>query len=217
MTVNSVENCICAVIVGGEECSLEGARSADFVIAVDRGLDYALNQKLSIDLAIGDFDSFQGTVPQYIRTQKLPSVKDDTDTLAALKQGISLGFRHFNIYCAFGKRLDHLLSNFQAFTYAASSGVNVVAYSDDDEMYLIHGSGEYVERSFNPRAGWALSVFSLSDRSHGVTISNAAYEVVDGELSREFPIGTSNEFLPNEQLRVGVRSGTLAVIISRLR
>ena len=58
-----------------------------YIIAADAGLEYLRSCGIVPDLIIGDFDS-SGFVPDDINTIVLPKEKDDTDMLAAIKNGI---------------------------------------------------------------------------------------------------------------------------------
>ena len=90
----------------------ERPRSGDFLIAADAG--YLLCRKigLSPDLLIGDFDSMPEPpgAPDAPHVERVPVRKDDTDTMLALKAGLSRGCREFHIYGgAGGARPDHAI------------------------------------------------------------------------------------------------------------
>ncbi len=84
-------------------------------VGVDRGAILALENKIPLTYAIGDFDSINDLEYNKLRQQvktiiNLPKMKDDTDTEAAIK--------HFNdgkeieIYGGLqGKRVEHLYAN----------------------------------------------------------------------------------------------------------
>ena len=98
----------------------------DFVIAVDGGLSYCGILNVEPDLILGDFDSvseqealaiekLEQQIPE--RILRLPCEKDDTDTLAALKEGLKRGYTDFRIYAGTGGRFDHTLANIQCLLY----------------------------------------------------------------------------------------------------
>ena len=203
----------CAVVSGGAKSTLAGIENADFVVAVDHGLDYLLEAGIRPDLAMGDFDSCAGNVPSGVKSVRLPRRKADTDTLAAFRHCLDLGYRNFTVYCAFGRRLDHLLANIQSFAFLAGQGGNVRVIGDDDELILIHDT-EIILPARGP--DHSLSVLSLSQVSLGVDIEGAEYEVHDFRMESVFPIGVSNEWKHGD-VRIAVKQGTLAVIVSRKR
>lgn len=108
----------CAIISGGAFSPLENIEKAAFVIACDQGLAYAQRCKVKPDLLVGDFDSYQGKIPDGVPRLELPAEKDDTDTMAAVRCAVDEGWKRIALYCAFGGRLDHLLGNLQAAAFA---------------------------------------------------------------------------------------------------
>lgn len=223
------QDSVCAIISGGEADLLTGAADAQFIVAVDRGYRYAQEQGIEPDLIIGDFDSYDADVSSLQEATRngaeqsmpaadlpkiitLPKAKDDSDTLAALRYCLQLGYRNFQLYCALGGRLDHLLANLQACSFAAEMGAAIEIISASTRVTLLHNS----VRSFPRREGCALSIFSLSDTSLGVQIKGARYELTDAKLTRTFPIGLSNEWRTDDVVEVSVAYGTLIVIESRL-
>lgn len=220
---------LCAIISGGEADLLAGVTDAQFIVAVDYGYRYAQEQGIKPDLIIGDFDSYDADMPLLKEATRngmeqnlpaadlpkiitLPKAKDDSDTLAALRYCLQLGYRNFRLYCALGGRLDHLFANLQACSFAAELGAAIEIVSKSAHVTFLHNSA----RSFPRREGFALSIFSLSDTSEGVNVKGARYELTDAELTRTFPIGLSNEWATNEVVAVSVARGTLIVVESSL-
>ena len=56
-----------------------------------------------------------------------------------------------------------------------------------------------------------LSLFSLGERAEGVTIRHMKYELDRAEVTNDFPVGVSNEFI-GEPASITVEKGTLLVI-----
>ena len=108
-------NCI---VIGAGDLTIGEIRvhEEDLLIAVDGGLDYGGILGIEPDLILGDFDSVSGQAEEKVnalenripeRVVRLPKEKDDTDMLAALKEGLARGYRDFRIFAATGGRLDH--------------------------------------------------------------------------------------------------------------
>lgn len=211
------ENGTCLIISGGRFVDVDiQALSADYIIACDSGLDNADRYGLKPDLVVGDFDSLSEDKFKKIETDeskinhiRYPKEKDDTDTMIAVKQALHMGYISIKMVCAYGGRMDHSMANIQTAHYAAVRGA-VVEIIDTDSL-----SAVFANRSmeFNKRGGWYLSVFSLSDKSIGVSIRGTKYEIEDGELTSDFPLGVSNEFA-KEKAAVSVKDGCLMVIIA---
>lgn len=196
-------------IPGGEQ---------DLVIAVDGGLSYCELLQVEPDLVLGDFDSLSPQGEEAVReleeripdrVLRLPTEKDDTDTLAAVKEGLRRGYRDFRIYGGMGGRLEHTLANIQCLLYLKNRGA---------AGYLVDGGGmAFVIRdekvSFREGLeGW-LSLLSLTDTAEGVTLEGLKYPLKNATLRNEFPIGVSNEFT-GAAASVRVEDGDLLCILS---
>lgn len=103
----------CIIISGGERSEITGINEGDFIIACDRGYEYAVNAHIVPDLAVGDFDSFSGKIEPGTVIREYPSEKDDTDTMIAVRYAVEHGFEEIAMFCALGGRLDHTYATFK--------------------------------------------------------------------------------------------------------
>ena len=104
---------ICYAVGAGENYGLDFEPGGDdFVIAVDAGFCFLEEKGVHIDLVIGDFDTLR-YVPQHPNVIALKPEKDDTDMLAAVREGIRAGYRRFFLYCGTGGRPEHTMANLQ--------------------------------------------------------------------------------------------------------
>lgn len=189
----------------------------DFVIAVDGGLGYCSVLGVEPDLIMGDFDSvspdeakaveeLERQIPE--RILRLPREKDDTDMLAALKEGLRRGYRDFRIYGGTGGRFDHTLANIQCLLYLKKQ--DAVGYLVDGTGMMLVLVDETVE--FQKGLEGYLSLFSLSEKSEGVTIKGMKYPLDRAVVRNDFPVGISNEFT-GEQALISVEKGQLVCIL----
>ena len=101
------------VIIGGAEIRnypliRSYLRPGDFVIYCDCGLKHSDALGVSPSLIVGDFDSHP--MPEDTRNVIiLPVVKDDTDTIFAVKEAISRGFSEVLMLGVTGGREDMTL------------------------------------------------------------------------------------------------------------
>ena len=164
------------------------------------------------DLLIGDFDSLaQGEYPaDACPCVRLPVEKDDTDTVAALKEGLRRGFTCFELHAALGGDVGHELANLQALLFLRAHGAHGT----------LHGQGQRVvtvapqdgEVTFPAVPGMRVSVFAFGGDAHGVCERGLKWELEDADLAQSFPLGVSNEALGTRiQLRVG--AGLLLVVL----
>ena len=78
----------CIVGAGPSELYIENGA---LIIAADAGIEKLNKAGIMPDLIMGDFDSL-GTRPSGENVRVFPIEKDDTDTMLALKEAISLGY-----------------------------------------------------------------------------------------------------------------------------
>ena len=129
-------NGLCLIITGGEYAAIpDDIRNADYVIACDRGWQYAQQMGIKPDLIIGDFDSSPRPETD-IPILQFPSHKDDTDTMLAAREALKHGYKNIAICCAFGARLDHAMANIQTAAFLVSNGANVRLSGKDTEAWV---------------------------------------------------------------------------------
>ena len=208
------------IVIGAGDLTLGNIAvgEEDFVIAVDGGLGYCGVLEVEPDLLIGDFDSVSEEEEKAVRLleQEIPDrvirlarEKDDTDMLAALKEGLARGYRQFHIYAGTGGRFDHTLANIQCLFYLKKR--DAVGYLIDGTGMMLVICGEAVH--FRKNLEGTLSLFSLGEKANGVTISGMKYELENAVLTNDFPIGISNEFI-GEEAMISVEEGELVCMIS---
>ena len=208
----------CYVIGAGDLTMGELAVTEDdLVIAVDGGLGYCGILNVEPDVIMGDFDSLSNgelqalevlnqEIPERIIT--LPCEKNDTDMLAALKYGLSLGYQDFRIYGGTGGRFDHTFANIQCLLYLKNHGATGYLVDGTGMMFIIKNEAVHLNRSLEG----VLSLFSLGRKAKGVCIENMKYPLKDYCMTNDFPIGISNEFIREEAV-ISVDEGELVCMI----
>ena len=198
-----------------KDCIIVGASSDvrhfkydndDFIIASDGGYKFLKENNYPISLVVGDFDSL-GYVPDFKDVIKLNVDKDITDSHASIEEGIKRGFKSFKIYGCTGGRIDLTLALIQDAYNFVKLGYNIEIYSLNQTIKLIYNSKIEL---FNDEG--KISIFSLSEISKGVTLTNLKYELVDAILKSSYPLGVSNEFINNKKATIEVKDGCLVII-----
>lgn len=214
------------VIIGAGACDTQKLRKQlifnenDLCIAADGGLDYLLEIGWMPDIVLGDMDSLEHE--ELIRSghadfciKRLPVEKDDTDMLAAVKEGLAAGYRQFELYGALGGRLDHTFANVQCLLYLLNRGARGILVGDDATVLLIRN-----EKLSFPAAqtakGERVSVFAFGGDAHGVSERGLKYLLDNVTVKSEFPIGVSNEFT-GEDAEIAVDNGMLLICVEGLR
>lgn len=198
----------CYVVGAGENFGLNfSPLPHDMVIAADAGLLYLEQAEIFADLVIGDFDSLKH-IPQHPNMRKLEAEKDDTDMLAAVREGVKLGYERFHIYCGMGGRIDHTLANLQLLAFLSQSGKRGLLFDKTNVITAITDQ----TLAFREIASGVISIFSCTDKSTGVTLQGLKYPLNNAVLTNTFPLGVSNEFTGRESA-VTVKDGTLLVVM----
>lgn len=205
-----LRNGICYIVGAGENYGLDfWPAPEDLVIAADAGLRYLEEQNIRTDLVIGDFDTMK-CIPKHPNTIALSAEKDDTDTLAAVREGIRAGYTCFHIYCGTGGRIDHTMANLQVIAYLSKNNMRGFLFDHGSVITAITNG----RLCFEKIPSGYLSVFSASTKAEGVTLSGLKYELNNAVLTNTFPIGVSNEFVGKES-SISVSDGTLFLVFPK--
>lgn len=200
----------CTIVGGGPISDYEFVKwrlpQESFVIYCDSGLYHEEKLALLPDLIIGDFDSHPNP-NRDIETIVLPKVKDDTDTIYAVKEAVKRGFSDFTIVGALGKRFDHTLGNLAILLMLDKQGLRGTIIDDFSEITLISGGTIEITDDCS-----YFSVLCAGERAEGVTIKNAKYNVDKVSLTADYPLGVSNEVPKGQTACVSVESGKLFII-----
>lgn len=210
----------CIIIAAGDLTVSElNVSETDLVIAADGGIGYLSVLGVEPDIILGDFDSLsdeerkavevlKGEIPERVIT--LPVEKDDTDTMAAIRLGLERGYRDFRIYGGTGgSRLDHTIANIQSLLFIKNH--DAVGYLMDGNGMIFVIKNETVD--FRENMQGMMSLFSLTGKSEGVTISGMKYPLNDYTLTNDFPIGISNSFI-GQAASVTVKNGEVLCMVS---
>lgn len=180
----------------------------DLVICADAGYIYARNTGIKPRVIVGDFDS--AIKPKSdIPTIALPREKDDTDTMYAIKYGVSQGCKDFVLLAAAGGREDHTFANYSALLYLKHRGCTGKILAADSEIFLL----ENEKTELSGLKGKSFSVFPFGCASCFVTLEGFYYPLYDYELRADFPLGVSN-IIASDLATVGIRDGSVIIYLT---
>lgn len=199
------------IIIGGADITRYDRikarlREDDFCIFCDSGLKHMDALGMKPGLIVGDFDSHENPHLD-VETIVLPCEKDDTDTMYAVREALKRGYEDFLLIGVTGARLDHTLANVSILLWLDSRGAKSCIIDDYSEMEIISRNPAYIEDSYA-----FFSLLNISGTARGVSIENAKYPLLDGEISCEYQYAVSNEVLPGTAAKVTVREGRLLLI-----
>jgi thiamine pyrophosphokinase len=202
----------CVIItsyIEGNLIDLIGDFNPDFILCADGGYDHAEAAGIKPDMLIGDLDSI--TVPNdpAIQTLIFPSEKDDTDTGICLQTALDKGFRDILIIGGLGGRLDHTMSNIQLITGKCHLA-DCISIRDKSNSCTVITNGSITLPCIKNQY---VSIFSMSEKSTGVTTSGLKYPLTDAVMVYGSTLGTSNEII-DDQATISVKDGRLLVITS---
>lgn len=195
----------CIIFCAGDFFGLaEPVGASDYLIAADGGLSHLDSLKRKPHCILGDFDSL-GYVPR--DGVVFPVEKDDTDSMLAVRHGLSKGFRRFILYGAMeGKRTDHTVANFQTLQFIADRGGVGYLIGKDTVATVIQNTQMTLPASDEG----IFSVFCMGADAREVTIAGGQYGLDKGTLTAGMPLGVSNHFI-GEKVRISVKKGSLLV------
>ena len=187
---------------------MEPLTDKDYVIAADGGLRHTQMLNVLPDVVLGDFDSL-GYTPAGANV--FPVEKDDTDSMLAVRLGLTKGYREFVLYGSLdGPRLDHTIANFQTLQFLADRGAWGYLVGRDFLLTVVKDGA----LRFPAGLTGTISVFCLGDDARGVTLEGLYYPLQGATLTAGFPLGVSNHFTGAEA-SVSVEKGSLLVLWDR--
>ncbi|MDR0884785.1 MAG: thiamine diphosphokinase [Clostridiales Family XIII bacterium] len=172
-----------------------------------------------------------GKAPEIVR---LAVDKKDTDTIACVKYGLRAGCGDFVIVGGLSGRLDHTIANLNVLSFLVDMGVRAWIRDSKNHARMIKGTFvegmPTMEHVFNREVGinngtpgmvllsnrknYNFSVYSYVERSTGVSIKGAKYNLDKAVMTNSYPLGTSNEFDGDNDAIISVEFGRLLIILS---
>ena len=173
----------------------------DIIVGIDGGS--GKTTKYPIDIAFGDFDSFNGEINAK-KIYRYKKEKDETDlelAIATLKEEVD----EIIIYNATGGRLDHFLGNLKLLERFVEKNITII---DEHNCIKCLSEGTYKIRKT------IYQYFSLIPcTDSNVTIKDALYEISNKDVLSTDTFAVSNEFVKEEAL-ITINKGRLYLIES---
>lgn len=184
---------------------IAGKRERIYVYC-DAGLKHEDGLQYTPDIIVGDFDSHENP-HRDIETIVLPTMKDDTDTVYAVKEALKRGYNEIILVGVIGQRFDHSLGNLSILLYLMNNGAK--GYIIDDYSLMEAASKEpvYIDDSYR-----FYSVVAAFGPAYGVHEENAKYLLDGAKITPDYQYGVSNEVLEGLKAKVWCEEGTLLVI-----
>jgi thiamine pyrophosphokinase len=199
------------ILTGGEILDINSfvKHEDDFYICADIGMKNAKLLSITPHVAIGDFDSYQGDIPESALEITHPPEKDKTDTELAVEYALEHNFGEIEIWGGTGGRLDHTIANIYLLLRIYESGAKGALRDGKNKAVIINentsvakGDEEYI------------TVLPIFGKAEGVTLLGTKYPLINHTLSEGDIIGISNEIVC-DRVDISIKSGWLLIIASK--
>lgn len=196
---------------------LEQSKPDDFIIGVDKGIEFLDANGIEPHYLVGDFDSIcPDLLDKYKRQSKIPirafdPVKDASDTEIAVRLAMELGCEELILFGATGTRIDHMWANIQVLMIPFEKNIEAKIIDGVNRISLIRSG---IKLAKSEAYGMYFSVFSLGGAVTGLTIAGAKYPLRNHTLQPFDSLSVSNQFVEDE-VTIKYQSGTLILMESR--
>ena len=192
--------------------------SPDYLIGVDRGMEFCYKYGICPDYIVGDFDSLTENILNWYReNSQVPireynPVKDATDTCIALEKALEIKSSEIWILGATGSRIDHVLCNIHILKRSWLAGVPAYLADSHNQISLPVDNPFTIKRE--EQFGTYVSFFPLGEEVEGLTLTGFKYPLDRNHLRNLEGLGVSNE-IADETAEVSWEQGILVMIQSR--
>ncbi|MCD7840067.1 MAG: thiamine diphosphokinase [Erysipelotrichaceae bacterium] len=155
-------------------------------IAVEQGVFYLLNQKITPMIVIGDMDSIEDeSILDDFQIERYSPIKDDTDTALAIQYAIEKGYDEIDLYGVTKKRMDHFMAVISLLEQYQN--IKITIYDEYNKIYVLP-KGKHI---INKNNYHYFSIFAFDETI--LTIQNAHYNLDHYLLKRSNPLCVSNQ------------------------
>lgn len=172
------------------------------VYAADGASDRLFKEKIIPDFIIGDLDSISDDAKEYMEDKGVkfcifPKEKDQTDSEIALEILRKNGIKTVCAIGAFGLRFDHSLGNLNLLYRALKRDIRFYIVDEHNFVTLLN-PGKY---EIHKKTDCYFSIISATEKTTGVSISGAKYNLNEYTLNMDVTVGISNEFKSDVTLK----------------
>lgn len=192
-----------AIILGGADISgfnYDNAKKMD-IIAVDKGIEFAIDNNLDIKLALGDFDSVNSKYLDIIRDKNIKYLtfkkdKDMTDLELSMVYLIENNYKKAYIYGGIGSRFDHSISNIFLLKKYYNLGLKIILIDSKNTIFYTNKNIEISK--IDDRY---ISLFP-TDTKTIINLYGVKWELCNHRLEYGSSLTVSNEFKDDAILEI---------------
>ena len=177
------------------------SEETEFIIGVDKGLEFLYEHDIKPDYIVGDFDSVSRELVDYYREELNVPIrefnpgKDASDTEIALRLCLGLNRKSILILGGTGNRIDHLWANVQCLQIALQAGVDARIVDSHNQIRLLDSD---ITLKKSEAFGPYFSLFPLEMPVDELSIRGAKYPLQNHFLKPSDSLCVSNEFAEDE-------------------
>ena len=177
------------------------SEETEFVIGVDKGLEFLYKHEIKPDYIVGDFDSVSRELVDYYREElnvpirEFNPLKDASDTEIALRLCLGLNRKSILILGGTGNRIDHLWANVQCLQIALQAGADARIVDSHNQIRLLDSD---ITLKKSEAFGPYFSLFPLEMPVDELSIRGAKYPLQNHFLKPSDSLCVSNEFAEDE-------------------
>lgn len=188
----------------------------DYVIAVDKGLEFCYRAGIRPDEMLGDFDSASPEIRKYFEEQEIPvqlykPEKDQTDMENAMRLALKRGSSEILVLGATGTRMDHVLGSIYDLKIALEANVPCALLDAHNRIRMINNSLTIRKAE---QYGKYVSLLPFAGRVEKLSLEGFYYPLHEYQMQAADGIGISNEIV-DEEAKICMESGTLIVVESK--
>ena len=188
----------------------------DYLIAVDKGLEFCYRANIRPDEMLGDFDSARPEIRTYFEKLDIPvqlykPEKDQTDMENAMRLALKRGSSEILVLGATGTRIDHVLGSIYDLNIALEAGVPCALLDAHNRIRMIH-HGLQIKRE--EQYGKYVSLLAFGGSAKNITLKGFYYPLHEYTMQAGDGLGISNE-ITDDEAEIIVESGTLIVVESK--
>jgi len=161
----------------------------EFIIGLDYGCKVLNDLNITIDLAIGDFDSYPVSKTVANIFYLYPLKKDYSDLELAILETLKFDFEKIEIYNASGRRIDHFIATLNIIKKYHQ--YNIILLDDINKVYVINGWHELNNGSYEN-----VSFFAIEDETV-ISLKGFLYNLEDYHLKINDNLCLSNRVIEN--------------------
>jgi len=184
------------IIVNGENSKVTSLPSivskADYIIAADGGIFNCLENNIEPDFIIGDLDSIKTEELSLNKKTEIIQIKEQnsTDLEKAIEYARKFNPSVIDIFCSFGKRMDHALGN--VFILNNYSDLQINMHDSWGTMFAINPG----IRVFSGLKGTTVSLFAFS-QIEKLTLNGFEFPLEKETIGPSF-LGVSNRIVKDK-------------------